>query len=279
MSKKIVDLHTHSFYSDGTMSPSEILNTAIRNNIGILAITDHNILDGTKELIELNKKNNHELICISGVELDAVEDNINFHVLAYNFDVHNKTFNHFVENNRELLEEVNLKLIKKIEKDTSSINLIDYQQFDYDKSKGGWKALHYFISKGLTNNLVEGLSVYSKYKHSYTCVNFPSIKDVCTAIHSANGKAILAHPGKVIKSKTIEEFEYKLRKIIPLGIDGIECYYPSHSKEITEICKKLCIENGLIMTSGSDCHGEFEETVIGEVQTPVNRLNIEILLY
>ena len=94
---------------------------------------------------------------------------------------------------------------------------------------GGWKALHYFVEKGLTSNLSEGLQIYSQYNHSYTCVSFPSIKKVCDKIHNAGGKAILAHPEKVIKSRDLIEFKDAILDIITKGVDGIKCYYPSHS--------------------------------------------------
>ena len=272
MENKIVDLHIHSYYSDGTMSPEEILNIARRKNIGLLAITDHDILKGSVELLRQNIYS--DIKCISGVELDAIDLGINFHVLGYGVDLSNEGFNRFVRKNKKLLENVNIKLIEKIQKDYSNITKDDYENFEYDIRNGGWKALHYFIDKGLTESLFDGFKLYAKYEHSYNCVDFPTVEIVCKQIHNAGGKAILAHPGKVIKKNIIAEFSKELKKVIDMGIDGIECYYPSHSKEVTDKCLELCKSTNLLITCGSDCHGRFENTEIGELPITIDKLEI-----
>lgn len=269
---KKADLHIHSFHSDGTMSPEEILNRAIKNNLELIAITDHDVLEGSKTLIDLAK--NQKINCISGAELDAVSFDINFHILAYGVDFDNEEFCNFVEKNRKLLEYVDVLLIKKMENNYDNISLEDYNNYSYDRTKGGWKTLHYFVEKGISNNLFECFSIYSKYNHSYTCVDFPSVDEVCRQIHGAGGKAVLAHPGKVIKKQDLKEFGEELYKLIACGIDGIECYYPSHSEEITTLCLDICNENNLLITCGSDCHGEFQETKIGQINIGINQLSL-----
>ena len=276
MTNKIADLHIHSYYSDGTMSPEEILDIAVKKNIGLLSITDHDILEGSMELLGLNKYSN--IKCISGVELDAVNSGINFHILGYGVDLTNENFGSFVRKNRELLENVNIKLIGKIQKDYPKITLVDYENFEYEKNKGGWKALHYFIEKGLTKNLLEGLMLYTKYENSYTCIKFPTIEKVCREIHNAGGKAIFAHPGKIIKNNIITEFTEELNKVISMGVDGIECYYPSHSREVTAACLEVCRKNNLLITCGSDCHGKFLDTKIGELPITIDEIDIGELL-
>ena len=276
MTNKIADLHIHSYYSDGTMSPEEILNIAVKKNIGLLSITDHDILEGSMELLGLKKYT--DIKCISGVELDAVDLGINFHILGYGVDLSNENFKSFVSGNRKLLEDVNIILIEKIQKDYPNITLADYEKFEYDRNKGGWKALHYFIEKGLTKKLFEGILLYAKYGNPYTCVKFPTIENVCKHIHNAGGKAVLAHPGKIIKNNVISDFIEELNQVISLGVDGIECYYPSHSKEVTDACLEVCKKNNLLITCGSDCHGKFLDTEIGQLPIPLDKLVIGELL-
>lgn len=269
------DLHIHSFYSDGTMSPAEILEEAVQKNIKVLSITDHDVLQGTKQLISLCRDT--DVRCIAGVELNAVDNGVNYHVLGYGFDINDTVFDQRVVRNRQLLEEVNIKLIEKMLPDYPDISMEEYQSFSYPREAGGWKALHYFLHKGITHNLNDGFSVYAEYDHTYTCVNFPDIKTVCRWIHEARGHAILAHPGKVIKYAAVTEFEQQLRGLLDLSLDGIECYYPSHTKQIEEICLRICRERGLIVTSGSDCHGTFQDTSIGQLLTPVALLDTDRL--
>jgi hypothetical protein len=62
--------------------------------------------------------------------------------------------------------------------------------------------------------------------------------------------------------------------LISKGIDGIECYYPSHTKEITDMCQEVCGQHDLIKIAGSDCHGDFEDTLIGQLKTKIDEINI-----
>jgi len=121
---------------------------------------------------------------------------------------------------------------------------------------------------------MDGFYFYRKYNHSYTCVDFPNIKTLCCWIHEAGGIAVLAHPGKVINTGDIENFKNSLLNLIKLGIDGIECYYPSHTKEVTSMCLSVCEQLGIIITSCSDCHGSFEETYIGQLYTNIEEVYI-----
>lgn len=105
-------------------------------------------------------------------------------------------------------------------------------------------------------------------------VDFPDVKTICRWIHEAGGVAILAHPGKVIVTEDIDEFKKTFQSLIKFGIDGAECYYPSHTEEITSVCLNICEQNGLIVTSGSDCHGSFEETYIGQLRTDIEKINL-----
>ncbi|WP_310602107.1 PHP domain-containing protein [Anaerosporobacter sp.] len=269
---RLADLHIHSFYSDGTMSPMEILRESMAKGVGCVAITDHNEIKGSIEMQELC--NGTSMINIPGVELDIIEDGINFHILGFDLDFTNTEFLKLLERNKELLEDVNIKLIQKMEQNSEDVSLKEYNQFNYERSKGGWKALHYFMYKGLTSTLQEGFNIYQNYNHSYTCVDFPTLSEITKVIHLAGGKAVLAHPGRVIKYKDLVEFELEIRLLLTKELDGIECYYPSHSKEVTDICLKICKEKNLIITGGSDCHGEFEDTTIGENKIQIRDLVI-----
>jgi predicted metal-dependent phosphoesterase TrpH len=273
MFEKIADLHIHSFYSDGTMSPEDILTAALANGVGLLAITDHDVLDGSIKLQKLCDK--YDIQYLSSVELDSLDNGTNIHILGYGVNLSDEEFCCFVERNRILLETVSIKLIEKMQKDYDSITLSDYLEFSYDKKKGGWKALNYFMEKGLTKCLKEGLTFYSKYGCSYDCVEFPSVSLVAQSIHNAGGKAILAHPGEIIDEMDITAFQKEVLRLIDLGLDGIECYYPSHTNDITKVCLEICRDRNLLITAGSDCHGEFGHTRVGEMSIPIEQLNLE----
>lgn len=276
MSKKTADLHIHSFYSDGTMSPAEILQQAIQNNVGLIALTDHNMLDGSRELGELCRDT--DIMYIPGVELDSLDEGLNYHILGYGVDLNNKVFSDFVDKNRNLLFTVNSLLIEKMEGDYTNISVEDYNAFSYDRRKGGWKALHYLLEKGITSNLREGFALYTKYECYYNIVDFPSIRTVCEHIHNAGGKAILAHPGVSIKEIDLLKFKKRLLELLDSGPDGVECYYITHTEEITRLCLDICEQRNLLITCGSDCHGVFGNADVGDVNIPINKLRLGNLL-
>ncbi len=272
MQSKIADLHIHSFYSDGTMSPEEILSEALAKGVGLLAISDHDILQGTLKLQKLCSEK--DIKYISAVELDSLDQERDVHILGYGINLQDEEFCAFVKRNRDLLDEISIKLINKMQDEIEGITLTDFNSFNYDKKKGGWKALHYFMEKGLTKSLREGFTIYQKYDFPYDCVEFPSVGSVVQYIHNAGGKAILAHPGEVLKGIEIVEFKKEVTRLVDLGLDGIECYYPTHSAVITDICLELCKDRNLLITAGSDCHGEFGSTRIGEMNIPIEWLNL-----
>lgn len=276
MQDKIADLHIHSYYSDGTMSPEDILSLAITKGVGLLAIADHDILDGSLELQKLCSS--HDIQYLPAVELDSLDNGTNIHILGYGMNLLDKEFCSFVKKNRIMLEDVSIKLIEKMQVDFDCITLSDYSKYSYDRKKGGWKALHYFCEKGLTKSLKEGLKFYPKYRCFYDCVEFPSVSMVAQYIHNAGGKAILAHPGEVINNTDISHFKEEILRLINLGLDGIECYYPSHTSHLTNVCLEICKDSNLLITAGSDCHREFGGTEIGEVNTPIEQLNLGNIL-
>lgn len=262
MSNCILDLHVHSHYSDGTMSPETILHEAITKGVTLLAIADHNQLDGSIELVK--HALGHPINVISGVELDSLYGDIDVHILAYDFDMTHEGFRDFVHENRACLDETSHRLIDKMSRHLAleGFHMDAYEAFDHTRHLGGWKALHFLKSFNLIDELMEGLAFYNDYECGYDQVAFKSVKAVCDLIHTAGGLAILAHPGVTFKDHPIEDV---LQVMLTFGIDGIECYYPRHDETMTQKCVVFCKDNNLLITSGSDCHGGFGRTEIGEM--------------
>ena len=250
----LTDLHMHSYYSDGTMSPREIVEDAKKRNVQLIAITDHNVLDSYTELKEAAEE--FGIKVIRGVEIDARFEDIVVHILAYNFEDNENLFNLVHKAKNELLE-TSIELIKRMENDYENISSEDYEAYDYDKRKGGWKGIHYLFDRGITSELFEGVKYYGQYKCGHEYFDYPTVEEVVKAVHEANGYVVLAHPCNYYKNNTKEEVLEKLEKFKSIGIDGVECYYPANSEMMTETCVEFCKNNDMIITVGSDSHGEF----------------------
>ncbi|MDR0272043.1 MAG: PHP domain-containing protein [Clostridiales bacterium] len=277
MDKPFADLHVHSFYSDGSMSPDEIMEAAVSNDVGLLAIADHNALDGSIKIRKLCKDNGIQYI--PAVEINTLEGGTDFHILAYGFDIENVEFTEFIKHTRFLLDETSVKLIELMQSDYSDISLEDYMKYTHDRRLGGFKALSYFISKGLTSNLKEGMQFFPKYgMMDFSKTGFSTIAATAYRIKSAGGYAVLAHPGNMIDTSDINNFKDELMRIVSLGLNGIECYYPSHSEAITKVCIEICDKHDLLITAGSDCHGSFMKTRVGEMDINLSKLRLKELL-
>lgn len=248
------DLHIHTFYSDGTMSPKEVVQVAKAKGLEVVAITDHNKIDAWEKLNQ--EATAAGLIPIKGCEINCKYKGKVLHLLAYGF-----------ENTPELMRLIHLSddemqlmsdhLVAKLAKDYPQISIADFETYHYDVRKGGWKGLHYMHDRGITQKLFDGFRLYRDYDCDFTSYNFPEIKVLCEAIRKAGGVSVLAHPGEYYKNLEETELKEVLEDLRQQGIDGIECYYPTHSEMMTRTCENFCDEHGLIKTVGSDEHGEF----------------------
>ncbi|MBC5639100.1 MULTISPECIES: PHP domain-containing protein [Clostridia] len=277
----LADLHMHSYYSDGTMSPREIVEDAKKRNVQLIAITDHNVLDSYTELKEAAEE--FGINVIRGVEIDARFEDIVVHILAYNFQDNEKLFNLVHKAKNELLQ-TSIELIKRMENDYENISSEDYEAYDYDRRKGGWKGIHYLFDRGITSELFEGVKYYGQYKCGHEYFDYPTVEEVIDAVHEANGYVVLAHPCNYYKNNTKEEVLEKLEKFKSIGIDGVECYYPANSEMMTETCIEFCKNNNMIITVGSDSHGDFGavskgiEYYIGAVKKDSSELNLKDMI-
>ncbi|MFQ7821617.1 PHP domain-containing protein [Clostridium sp.] len=277
----LVDLHIHTYYSDGTMSPKEVVEDAKRKNLGIIAITDHDVLDSYEELkVEAEKAG---IIAIRGVEIDSIFEGHLVHLLAYKFEDNEKLFK-LINHAKEQLLETSIELIRRMENDYEGISLEDYNSYEYERRKGGWKGIHYLHDRKITEGLFDGVKFYGKYDCGHEKFAFPSVGEVCNTVHDANGYVVLAHPCNYYSNKNKEEILEKLEILKSLGIDGVECYYPANSDLMTNTCLEFCKDNNLIITAGSDGHGDFGtvskgiEYYIGAINKDSEILNINKLL-
>lgn len=257
-----VDLHIHSTCSDGTMTPEEICQRAAKRGVSLISICDHNCIDALPRLAAAAEKQG--LCWIKGVELDCAFENRVYHILAYGFDEKDATFASLVRENRRKLDQMSIDLLEKMEADDSRVSMADFLAYENDPARGGWPALNYFLDRGIARDFDGVMLLYGKYKCSYAKAGFVSVEEACRAIHQAGGFAVLAHPGYSIKGDR-GQYVAQIRRLFTCDLDGIECIYPLHTSWQTQDASDFCRQRELLMTSGSDCHGEFQKTYAGGI--------------
>ncbi|MDR5588802.1 MULTISPECIES: PHP domain-containing protein [Clostridium] len=247
-----IDFHVHTSCSDGLLSPVEVVKRAKQNSVSYLAITDHDTLSGLDAGIKCG--NELDVKIIPGIELSTQYNNESIHLLGFFKD------NNY--NNSELINELNKiknhriirakEIIKKLK---TEFNIII--NFDDVLSNGKDTIARPHIARAIIN-------AGYPYDNEYIFQNFIgkdckayvptlklSTKDGICLLKSYNALVFLAHP-KLISNSKIDEF-------LKMNLDGLEAFYFQNTKEEEEKFINIAIENNLLISCGSDFHGNLKD--------------------
>lgn len=265
----MIDLHTHSNVSDGTLSPEELIIYAKGRGVKSIALTDHDTIKGLKEARETAIKNQIEFI--NGIEFSAELNKYSeeLHIIGLFFDRDNVDFNKFCSKMIEYRLRRNEELLKFLNSSGIEINKEELlTENRYFENIGKPNFARVLVKKGYVKNEFEAFNKYlsnDKLKYSVKRVKFLDY-EIIETIHKANGISILAHPDQIgIKDK--EEFINFVRDLKDKGLDGIECYYTGYKKKDVKFYKSIAKKFNLLISGGSDFHG------------PNTRLNTELGKY
>ena len=283
-----IDLHMHSTISDGTLTPKEIIDEAVKNGVDTISICDHDSLDAyTEELFEYAKKNNINLI--KGLEI-STQGEVGVHVLGYNIDLNNQELKdalYRLKNSRHIylhdvakkLNEfgykVNVEELDKVEAVTKAHIATDIVT-NKDNEELLLKVFGHIPNMGefIETIMNEGCPAFVK-KNTITP------KEAAEVIRKAGGKAVLAHP---VGYKYENDLEIEdVQKIVDdMNPDGIEAYYhyvDRYDNRVDEVVKwkEFAIKNNKFMTIGSDFHKKDGiRPEIGFVNWDIDLTNEEI---
>lgn len=268
MKDMIVDLHIHSTFSDGTLSPAQIVAEAVRLGVGCIAVCDHNVVEGSLEAAPIARAAG--LKFIPGVEIDSILSGVDAHILCYGADFSDAPLRALIRHARARLDEMSDVLLRRMLPDFPSLDFGEYLALPHDPGQGGWKLLQYLRAKGVTRRLNDAIPFYDQYGVTYAAAGFASAEEVIQTIHAAGGCAVLAHPGVTFGEAALSGTKAALE----LGVDGVECFYPKHSAQLTAALLNLCGRHSLSVTAGSDCHGAYGKSDIGQTRTPFGGLRL-----
>jgi 3',5'-nucleoside bisphosphate phosphatase len=254
---KCADLHIHSTFSDGTLTPEEIVKIAEIEGMKSISITDHDCI--SSQYISEKSKN---INIISGIEISSEINHLDIHILGYFIDYKNEDLINTVNKLKEARIERVEEILFKLKKESIFINFEDLELKD-SSSIGRSHIAKAMVKKGyfdnyktaFTNYLVQGKPAFVKgYKLDY--------KYAIEIIVKSGGVAVLAHPGQIYKSLEIEALVKELKCF---GLEGLEVYHPSHSTEQINKFYNLAKKYKLLITGGSDYHGKgcYNEKLIG----------------
>ena len=236
----------HSVYSDGTCSVEDILKNAKQLGLSQIAITDHNILDGSLLASTIS-----EVDFIVGTELSVGYNGYEVHLLGYFPKASDYKNTKFVINEGEAYKKVAImELIENLNEMGIDISILDLAEF----SKGIINRVHVCMAmkkRGYISSIQEGFEKYvGEHCPAYVERKTVPVKEAIEAIHNDGGIAVIAHPYEY--ELNIDEF---LLDIIN-DIDGIECFHPSANVEQSNHLLDIANKHNKLITGGSDFHGD-----------------------
>ena len=249
--EKLIDLHAHTIYSDGDLTPDELIKKAIDNNVGTLSITDHDNVLAYK-----NITNTNGIKIIQGVELSAKVDKGRMHILGYGIDVDNKNLNKELNELKEKNIEAILMIVDILKKEGVVISDKDISLIINRVGDVGRPDLaRLLVDYGYAVDVEDAFQKYlidanEKIKHIKKLL---TIEECINLIKESNGVPVLAHP--VSLKQNYKELKETLKILKEIGLMGIEVFHSSHSIEDQIQFLDLAFQYDLLYSGGSDYHG------------------------
>lgn len=257
---KFADLHVHSHFSDGTLSPSAIVRDAIAKGLACISITDHDTTDAVDAAMRAAGK---DLEVLSGVELTAEAKGQEIHILGYLIDHHHEAFLKMLK----VMQEVRVKRIhricEKLEKLKCPIEPDDIFKLASHGSVGRLHVARALLSKGYVSSIPDAFMRYIGEKGPAYVGKFKmSPEEAIQWILKAKGIPVLAHPYTLGDQDIISDF-------VEAGIMGLEVFYSEYSDHQIQELLKITQKYNLLVTGGSDCHGLAKDEIrLGKIKLP-----------
>ena len=249
----VIDLHTHSVYSDGTNTPAELVAMAEKRGLAALALTDHDTVGGISELFA--EGDNSPVEVVSGIELSAECKHGTMHILGYLIDPSSPTLLKKIEKVRAGREERNIGILKKL-------NKLGYILLWSDVEKHAGRDVvgrPHFAAALLEHGLVKSKKaafdlLLAKGRPGYVERYRYTAKECIELIRKAGGVPVLAHPATLYLPD--DQLFALVRELKDCGLGGIETYYGENQPKNMRKFSGWAEELGLIRTGGTDFHGK-----------------------
>ncbi|MFC1548739.1 PHP domain-containing protein [Candidatus Omnitrophota bacterium] len=250
----VVDLHVHTNFSDGILSPEEVVTRAINAGLKAIGITDHDCIEGIAPAMKAAENTGLEIV--PGVEISASRDKGEVHILGYFID----------RENPELLKALDRMKENRVERMRKMLDLLREKNIDIDEEKvtgdapdgtvGRLQLARAMVRENAVRDLKEAFDRYiGNGKPCHVGHEYLGYEKAIEIIKKAGGVPVLAHPGTMGKDAHIPLY-------VNAGLRGLEAYHSKHWPGTADRYLRVAAKYGLLITGGSDCHGMGKEEIL-----------------
>jgi len=243
----LVDLHMHSNFSDGVLSPAALAEASARAGLAAFSLTDHDTLKGLNEASAAAKNLNIEFV--PGIEMSCLLGDREVHILGY-YPQQSDQLLAVLERMRNERRDRIEKVITALRSLGFKLSLEDLKDEAKDAAPGRLHLARLLLKRKYVHTVDEAFKLYlGKGKPAYISRKLSAAAGVIQLLKDCSAITVLAHPGKDGKRDVDSLLNY--------GLDGVEVFHPDHSPAIIKYYKKVAEENNLLITGGSDYHGDY----------------------
>lgn len=254
----LIDLHVHSNASDGSLTPSEVADEAIRMGLSSIALTDHDTIDGVPEILDYTK--DKELEVVPGIELSCYYNNREIHILGFYVDYTNPGLQKELQYLKDARESRNKKMIELMQKDGIDITMEKLLHGNPDSVITRAHFARVLVEDGICKNkdiaFKKYIGIGCKYYLPKPQVTCETAMRILTTYSKA---AFLAHP--LLYHMGYSQIEELLIYLKTLGLKGIEAYHSSNNCYESDKLRSMALKLDLEISGGSDFHGIIKPNI------------------
>ena len=257
-----LDLHLHTTVSDGSDTPEELLAKVRTSDIRLFSVTDHDAVRGCQMIQRCLQPGDPAFLC--GAEFSCKDEQGKYHILAYGYETHSPGIQSLVERSHSLRME---KVLARLDFLRNHFGFTfpepELQRLLSLDNPGKPHIGNLMVRCGYAATKEEAIENYINQLHMDSAYLLP--ETAISGILAAGGIPVLAHPCFGSGSQRIAgvEMENRLRRLMEMGLQGVEAYYSGFSNEMIQEMLTLAEQYALYVTAGSDYHGSNKTVKLG----------------
>lgn len=246
------DLHCHTTFSDGTLTPEQLLHLAKEIGLSGISITDHDTIGAYTTAPAVAKQLG--ILLGTGIEFSCIFQKMSVHVLGYDFDLDSPAIAKLCARHQQRRTYRNKAILDNLSRLSMPISEEELMAIG-EKTLGRPHIAKLMVAKGYVSSIKEAFNHYiGDGKPCYASGEGVSVQETIEIIHQGRGKAFIAHPHLLEHSR-------KIKELLKSPFDGIECYYAKFSSEQENRWVQVAKERGWLISGGSDFHGSSKDYI------------------